>query len=87
MNIKKLWITQVGNCDSFTVSIRFSKPEEGLNVMTQSFPPVEPIDGKRLSIIEAIEQNKVESHMTLYGWTEEELFRLRQAIDQTLGLV
>ena len=84
--IKKTWLTNSGR-DLYMLSIReyCTDHEFQLTFHSYDLPPTELIDGKRLNIEEARDLELVEPHHQLGLLTEEDLVKLRDAINKVLG--
>lgn len=81
--LKKIWINERDG--AITISIRQnSRVNFNLVMNTTLMPPSEKINGKKLNIHEAIEKNLVEQHHVLGCFRREDLFDLRNKIDQFL---
>jgi hypothetical protein len=75
--IKDVWATPVGprNKDLFTVSIRF-EPDTQIYASVTQLPPGEDVNGKKLSLPEAVDLGIDEPHLLLGSFTREDLDNL-----------
>lgn len=82
--VKKVWFTQHGETDMFVMSVRIDPKSRKPVVSEYEFPPIEPIDGKRLNIDEAKSLGLTERHISISAFTQDDLYKLKEAVEKAI---
>jgi len=84
--IKRAWLTKLGR-GAYMLSIREFSVSKDFPLLFDSyeFPPSEEIGGKKLDIDEARSLKMVEPHHQIGLLTDEDLIKLKEAINKVLG--
>jgi len=77
--IKKAWIT-TDNKGNYTLCIRqnHGKP---FSTFTIEVPPIEPINGRKISLTEARDLEIQENHLTIAILDHDDLVKLKEALN------
>ena len=84
---KKFWIGYRADIGGFSVSIHAPHTGTGPQVRTVGptiLPPIDPVDGHRLSLEEARDLGKLEESYSVHFFSRDDLLSLRKVIDEAL---